>query len=218
MAWAGLMNQARAAYAGVVDPVWLAHDGGRAGALAREMASSGKLARLPELAEALEQAGCTHGALLRGLQAGAVPATAFWLLELLLDEPPGGLLRKHCGRKSRPKRIIHRFQITYPGFPVRPRELPDRSRLEMTAELDRQFRQRLSGRAEMSVMCSTYTPDGKTLLEESSIIECRAADDEAEAIRIIREVLRQHGAPEGTQLRQLSRQEREIPLADDTEG
>jgi hypothetical protein len=70
----------------------------------------------------------------------------------------------------------------------------------------------------MSVMCSTYTPDGKTLLEESSIIECRAADDEAEAIRIIREVLRQHGAPEGTQLRQLSRQEREIPLADDTEG
>ena len=49
-------------------------------------------------------------------------------------------------------------------------------------------------------------------LEETFVISCRAANDPDEAIRIIRAVLRENGAPLGTRLRQTTREEREIPL------
>lgn len=211
--WNRLLAGLREQYRAAVEPAWLAHGEGRAGALARSIAESGMFSRGPELAEALEQAGCRNAAILNGLRADA-PVTICWVLELLLEEELGAYIRKHCAKKKRPRRVLHRFEISYPGFPVRPRLMPDHPRIAMTTELDAQLRQRVAGRAEAIGCDSTYSEDGRTLLEETTIIACRAADDPEEATRIIREVLRKHGAPEGTRLRQTAREEREIPLVD----
>lgn len=211
--WNRLLAELREQYQAIVDPNWLEAAEGQAGKLARALAESKEFSQLPALVKALAAAGCENAAILNGLSAGASPVNSCWVLELLLGEPPGTLIRKHCGRKPKGKRVAHRFEITYPGFPVRPRLLPDQPRLDMTADLNTQLRQRVSGRAEAIGCDSTYSPDGRTLLEESVIIACRAVNDAEEAIRIIREVLRKHGAPEGTRLRQTAREQREIPLA-----
>ncbi len=214
--WNEQMARLQEAYRHAADPAWLEAHGGRAGELARTIADRGDLARLPDLARALEEAGCNHSAILVGLRRKAGPVAAYWLLELLLGEAPGTLIRKHCGRKRRRPRVIHRFEITYPGFPVRPREVPDRTLLALVADLDRKVRQELSGRAEIVGRNAAYAPNRRTLTEEAFIIHCQAVDDAEAAIHLIRAVLQEHGLPEGTRLRQMSREEREIPLMTDT--
>lgn len=216
--WNRLMGELRQEYEATVDPGWLDAADSRVGNLAREIAEGGKFDRLPALAEALTAAGCQNTMILQALRPDAPRVHSCWVLELLLQEPPGTLIRKHCARKVPKKRVSHRFEISYPGFPVRPRLMPDHPRIAMTAELDALLRQHASGRAEAVGCDSTYSPDGRTLLEETTIIACRVADDPEAGIRIIREVLRKHGAPEGTRLRQTAREEREIPLELDNAG
>jgi hypothetical protein len=67
-----------------VAPAWLAWDGGTVPRLARAAYDERAFERLPVLADALEEAGCTDADLLGHLRAARPHARGCWVLDLLL--------------------------------------------------------------------------------------------------------------------------------------
>jgi hypothetical protein len=65
--------------------------------LAQEIMRTGDLAQAPALGVALRAAGCDHPTILDALAEPLAPARACWVVELLLDEAPGNLLKRHFG-------------------------------------------------------------------------------------------------------------------------
>ena len=63
--------------------------------LARRIADSGDLTRLPALLGALTEAGCDHPTVLDALSEPLVPLEACWMVETLAGAEPGTLLRHH---------------------------------------------------------------------------------------------------------------------------
>jgi hypothetical protein len=92
--WNALVDQARRRYAQAVHPAWLnrsvlAHAG--------RIFATGDLGDAPALGEALRAAGCQHPTILHALAAAAVPVRTWWVIELLLGEPPGSLASRCAG-------------------------------------------------------------------------------------------------------------------------
>jgi hypothetical protein len=67
-----------------VDPAWLAWNDGTLVRLARALYDEGAFDRLPVLADALEEAGCTDPDILSHCRAPAAHVRGCWLLDLLL--------------------------------------------------------------------------------------------------------------------------------------
>jgi hypothetical protein len=68
------------------------------------------------LADALEEADCRHVTVLAALRS-RVPAQILWVLELLLGEPQGRLIRRHLGSPVRPVRTsTHRLEVQFPDM------------------------------------------------------------------------------------------------------
>jgi hypothetical protein len=71
----------------VVDPSWLAWNGGQVGKLARAVQRERAWQHLPVLADALEEAGCDDEHLLGHLRGPSPHALCCWLVELLAKAP-----------------------------------------------------------------------------------------------------------------------------------
>jgi hypothetical protein len=69
---------------GVLDPAWLVWNGGTVRKLAGEVYEARDLARLPVLADALEDAGCTDAELLGHLRGPGPHVRGCWALDLIL--------------------------------------------------------------------------------------------------------------------------------------
>src|SRR5262249_44728368 len=70
-----------------IDPVWLAHDGGVVGRLARAIDAERTFDRLPILGDALEEAGCHDEPILRHCRnAGVSHVRGCWVVELILNQ------------------------------------------------------------------------------------------------------------------------------------
>ena len=217
-AWNDTMEHAREQYGRALDATWLEANGRRASDLARKLARSGKGIGAAELADALEAAGCAVPGLLHGLRAAESPVSTLWLLELLLGEERGARVRAYGERQARPPRVVLRFEITFPGYPSRPMEQPDQTLRRVILALDRELRRAVDGDAELSGSGSAYTPARRTLLREYSRIGCRAINDADRAVRVIRAVLAQHGAPRDTVIQQVAPERRDIPLSEEPTG
>jgi hypothetical protein len=70
-----------------VEAAWLARQGGRIEAMARQADEFGDYSVLPVLADALEEAGCTDADLLAHLRSGGGHLRGCWVVDLLLDRP-----------------------------------------------------------------------------------------------------------------------------------
>jgi hypothetical protein len=68
------------------DPAWLRWDGGTVAKMARAMYDERDFARLPVLADALEDAGCAEAGLLAHLRGPGPHARGCWALDLLRGE------------------------------------------------------------------------------------------------------------------------------------
>jgi hypothetical protein len=66
------------------DPAWLRWQGGTVAHLARGIAAEGDFGRLPILADALEDAGCTSERILAHLRGPGVHVPGCWVLDALL--------------------------------------------------------------------------------------------------------------------------------------
>jgi hypothetical protein len=69
-----------------VDPLWLKRDGGTAARVARVLYERRRLAELPVLADALEEAGCDDAALLMHLRHPGTHVLGCWALDLVLGK------------------------------------------------------------------------------------------------------------------------------------
>jgi hypothetical protein len=69
-----------------IDPAWLAWNGGTVPMLAHAIYEQRTFERLPVLADALEDAGCSDPELLGHLRSGAEHARGCWALDLILDK------------------------------------------------------------------------------------------------------------------------------------
>jgi hypothetical protein len=65
------------------------------------------------LADALERAGYRQVTVLAALRSG-VPVQVLWVLELLLGEPQGRLIRRHLGSPPRPLQARHDLEVQFP--------------------------------------------------------------------------------------------------------
>jgi TPR repeat protein len=81
--------------------------------LALALAEDADWDKAPALATALEDTGCRQVAVLAALRSG-VPAQILWVLELLLGEPQGRLIRRHLGSSTRPLQATHRLEVQFP--------------------------------------------------------------------------------------------------------
>ncbi len=70
-------------FTAAVDPAWLAWNGGCVRKLARAVCEGGRFEKLPVLADALEDAGCTDAAVLAHCRDPAGHAPGCWVLERL---------------------------------------------------------------------------------------------------------------------------------------
>src|SRR6266566_5279138 len=68
------------------DPAWLAWDGGTVGRLARAIYDERAFDRLPILADALEDAGCTDAELLGHLRGKGPHVRACWAVDAILEK------------------------------------------------------------------------------------------------------------------------------------
>jgi hypothetical protein len=71
----------------VVDPRWLSWSDGTVVKLARTIAHRRRFGDLPILADALEEAGCAHAAILAHCRTAAIHAAGCWVLDALLRQP-----------------------------------------------------------------------------------------------------------------------------------
>jgi hypothetical protein len=69
-----------------VEPAWLAWNGGTAAKLARSIYDDRAFDRLPLLADALEDAGCTDAAILGHLRGRGPHVRGCWAVDLVLDK------------------------------------------------------------------------------------------------------------------------------------
>src|SRR5438132_566677 len=83
--------------------------------LALAIAETADWQKAPALADTLEEADCRQVAVLAALRSG-VPAQILWVLELLLGESQGRLIRRHLGSPPRPLRpaATHRLEVQFP--------------------------------------------------------------------------------------------------------
>jgi hypothetical protein len=70
----------------VIDPAWLAWNGGAVVKMARVIYDERRFEELPILADALEEAGCADGVLLEHLRSGSVHARGCWALDAVLGK------------------------------------------------------------------------------------------------------------------------------------
>jgi hypothetical protein len=70
----------------VVEPTWLSWNGGIAAKLATEIYDVRTFDRLPLLADALEDAGCSDGELLRHLRGSTSHSRGCWVVDRLLGK------------------------------------------------------------------------------------------------------------------------------------
>jgi hypothetical protein len=90
-AWAWLTRVARDVFGNPfhtphLDPAWLAWEGGTVCKLAEGIYQDQAFDRLPVLADALEEAGCTDESLLSHLRGGGPHARGCWAIDLLLGK------------------------------------------------------------------------------------------------------------------------------------
>jgi hypothetical protein len=69
-----------------IDPTWFASNGGVAADIARSIYDDRYFERLPLLADALEDAGCTDAALLTHLRSPGPHVRGCWALDLVLGK------------------------------------------------------------------------------------------------------------------------------------
>jgi hypothetical protein len=66
-----------------IDPAWLTWDGGAVRKLASSIHAERRFGDLPVLADALEEAGCADGDILRHCRVSGEHALGCWVLDLL---------------------------------------------------------------------------------------------------------------------------------------
>jgi TPR repeat protein len=144
----------------------------------------------PALADALEEAGCRQAAVLAALRSG-VPVRVLWVLELLLGEPHGRLIRRHLGSPARPpEAVTQRLEV----------QLPDMQDIHRQVVLELQKALFEQGRG------TTYFVGGISWPLCQAIPETHAQDaftteligDAVQGLDAIRRVLANHGPPAGT--------------------
>jgi hypothetical protein len=69
-----------------LDPAWLAWNGGTVRKLAQAVYDDRAFDRLPILADALEDAGCTDGEILAHCRSGGEHVRGCWVVDLLLGK------------------------------------------------------------------------------------------------------------------------------------
>ncbi len=68
----------------ILDPAWLAWEGGTVPRLARAIAEEGAFDRLPILGDALEEAGCADAAILEHSLSAGRHTRRSWVVDLIL--------------------------------------------------------------------------------------------------------------------------------------
>ncbi|HEY8505836.1 MAG TPA: hypothetical protein VIL46_14725, partial [Gemmataceae bacterium] len=206
----GLVEAARRTCREAVRPEWLRHNEGAAAAIARRVADSGDPTAAPVLADALEEAGCDHPAILGALRSPDEPARACGVVELLLGEEPGACIRRCFGPTKRTLHTNYLFNIRVPLFNATV-SLPEDSGLRFARALDAALSAADLGGSSVTGGGSTYTAQGE-LRERTVVISARVRDELERGIAVIREALARAGAPEGTTITLTSPERREIPL------
>jgi hypothetical protein len=169
------LANARSSCAQIVRPEWLRWNDGTVPRLARKIYDVADLGMVPILADALEEAGCTHTAILEPCRSASDPARACWIIELLLDLEPGSCIRRYFGPTARRVRQLFRFEITMPSTVNDYQHI-----LELNESLD--------------ALGHVWLAAGG----DETTLGVRIWNNREEGIRIIRDVLRRLGAPAGT--------------------
>jgi hypothetical protein len=208
-----IVEEAKRTCARAVQPSWLQWNRGAVADLARQVFESGDLGGIPVLADALEESGCQHPAILAACRPPVEPARACWVVEVLLGEEPGRLVKRHFGPARRGMRTLYRLDI---DVPVRTRTftLPPESYLRIAESLDRALAEAGLGGASMSGTSTTYDQRQQPV-EETERLSVAIRGDLEHGVRIIREVLVRNQAPEGTSIRLTAPEQRTIPLRPD---
>lgn len=204
--WGEFVVAAERHYASAADPAWLSRNHGTAGNLAWSLAQNGDPDGAAVLADALQEAGCDHPTIL-GACRSRDPAQFGWVLELLLGEPRGAVLRRILGPTPRRRRTWYRFRIDWPELPRQPRGTVYAGVGVARAITDALRAHNLVGSAALIGSMS----DGGGQWRTSSL-SVSVRDDLERGIEVIRAALLAHEPPVGVAWRQDTPERRQIPL------
>jgi hypothetical protein len=204
--WGEFIGAAERHYASAADLTWLSRNAHAAGNLARALAQSGDPDGAGALADALEEAGCDHPTIL-GACRSRDPARFGWVLELLLGEPRGAVLRRIFGPTPHRRRTWYGFTIDWPEAPGRPPAAGFAGRDVARAISDALLAHDLVGSA--AVTGSSRDAGGQW---QTSCISVSVRDELDRGIEVIRAALLAQDPPAGVVWRQNTPQRRQIPL------
>jgi hypothetical protein len=204
--WGEFVTAAEQRYRSTADPAWLGRNGQAAGRLARALAHSGDPDGAEALADALEEAGCDHPTIL-GACRSRDPARFGWVLELLLGEPRGAVLRQIFGPTPRRRRTWYSFTIDWPEPPGRSPAAGYAGRAVAEAIRDALLAHGIGGSAAVT----GATSDGQGRWR-TSCISVSVRDELDRGIEVIRAALLAQDPPVGVAWRQNTPQRRQIPL------
>jgi TPR repeat protein len=183
--WNRFVNSVREQTGATVNPERFVRGRAKVERLALALAETADWDRAPALADALEESGCRQVAVLNALRSG-VPAQVLWVLELLLGEPHGRLIRRHLGAPTRPLQATHHLEV----------QLPE----EVGPDLVREFRQTLSeqgwGTTYFAGGICAPLPDNKA----REAFDTTLVGDTDRGLEVIRRLLAGYGPPEGVGL------------------
>jgi hypothetical protein len=96
-----LVYETEAACRAVIKPEWRSWNNCTAVEIAHRLAETRRMEGFPILADALEEAGCDHLAILAHLRDPMQPARGAWVVELLLEEPWGSVTNRLLSPETR---------------------------------------------------------------------------------------------------------------------
>ena len=217
-AWDRMLAAAGRTIRDEVRPEWLL---GEAAPLVRRAVASGDLASLPDLAQALEAAGCRHPTLLGACRNPAQAARACVALEILARQQPGALIRRQFGVSAREPSRYWRISIYVPIY----REVYARDQ-RVGVRLREALRLALTTGDQVEVTHNILFPaygarrevEG---IEQYILLEATTWTDPKAKLAAVHALLAAAGPPPGTQVRfgdPITDQIERIPLATEPTG
>lgn len=201
-AWAAVLDRSHEVLAEAVDRPW--RNAPEVRRVLRQIIDDAELSHAPELARALQNAGCDRTTLLAPLVAGApvpaspagspVPAEQCWIIEELAGLERGALISRCFGTSPLASARTFGLRLDIDIF-----RRPFRYDRDICAELDRQLRDNDLGFAEITGGSTARNRAGE-YAGATSVIEILIRDDLEEAVALIADVLHRHGAPAETRL------------------
>jgi hypothetical protein len=182
--WNSFVAAVRRCYRRAVRLDWLTHRDDRVRRIARRLAETADWGASGVLADALQEANCNHPAILAALRSGD-SVQAAWVLELLLREPVGRLIRQHFASTVRAVQATHRLEVQFPA------DVDQR----MVTEFRRALLEQGVGRAYFSGGVCFPVPDGP-IAEDA--FETTIVGDLNAGLEVIRRVFAKYGPPAGT--------------------